>query len=38
MSPLEVFKKRIDVTLRDMVNEHAGDVLMVDLGVLSGLL
>lgn len=35
--PREMFNKRIDVTLRDMVSEHAGDALMADLGVLSGL-
>jgi len=33
----ERFNTRISVALRDMVSEHAGDALMVDLGVLSGL-
>ena len=34
---LEVFKKRVDVALRDMVSGHGGDGLMVGLGDLSGL-
>jgi len=32
---LEVFKKRIDVTLRDMVSEHGEDGLMDGLDDLS---
>jgi len=34
---LEVFKSRVDVALRDMVNGHGGDRLMVGLDGLSGL-
>ena len=34
---LEVFKKQGDVALRDVVNMHGGDVLMVGLDGLSGL-
>ena len=34
---LEVFKKCGDVTLRDMVNGHGGDGLMVGLDDLRGL-
>ena len=36
-SSLEVFKKRGDVALRDVVNGHGGDGLMVGLDDLSGL-
>ena len=35
--PLQVFKKRVDVALRDMVSGHGGDGLVVRLGELSGL-
>ena len=31
---LEVFKKHLDVVLRDMVSRHGGDGLMVELGDL----
>ena len=34
---LEVFKKRVDVALRDPVSGHGGDGLVVGLGDLSGL-
>lgn len=34
---LVVFKRRIDVALRDMVCAHGGNGLMVGLGDLSGL-
>ena len=34
---LEVFEKRADVALRDMVSGHGGDGLMVGLGDLRGL-
>ena len=34
---LEVFKKQGDVALRDVVNMHGGDVLMVGLHDLSDL-
>ena len=34
---LEVFKKCVDVAVRDMVNEHGGDGLMVGFDDLSGL-
>ena len=34
---LVVFKKRVDVALRDVVSGHGGDGLMVGLGDLSGL-
>ena len=34
---LEVLKKRVDVALRDVVNGHGGDELMVGLDDLSGL-
>jgi len=34
---LEVFKKRVDVALRDMVSGHGGDGLMIGLDGLSGL-
>jgi len=34
---LEVFKKRVDVALQDMVNRHGGDGLMVGLDDLRGL-
>ena len=34
---LEVFKKRVDVTLRDVVSRHSGDGLMVGLDDHSGL-
>ena len=34
---LEVFKKCVDVALRDMVSEHGGDGLMVGLDDLRGL-
>ena len=34
---LEVFKKCIDVALRDMVSGHCGDGLTVGIDVLSGL-
>ena len=33
---LEVFKKRADVALRDMVSGHGGDGWMVGLDDLSG--
>jgi len=33
---LEVFKKRGDRALRDMVSGHGGDGLLVGLGDLSG--
>jgi len=33
-SSLEVFKKREDVTQRDMVSGHGGDGLMIGLGDL----
>ena len=32
-----VFKKRVDVTLMDMVSGHGGDGLVVELDELSGL-
>ena len=35
--PLEVFKIRVDVVLRDMVSGHGGDGLMVALDDLGGL-
>jgi len=35
---LEVFKRRVDVALRDTVSGHGGDGLMVALDDLSGLL
>jgi len=35
--PLEVFMKRADVALRDVVSGHGGDGLMVGLDDLSGL-
>ena len=34
---LEVFKKRADVALRDMVSGHGGDGSMVGLNDLDGL-
>ena len=34
---LKVFKKRADVTLRDVVSGHGGDRSMVELDDLSGL-
>ena len=34
---LEVFKKCVDVALRDVVSKHAGDGLMVGLDDLRGL-
>ena len=34
---LEVFKKCVDVALREMVSEHGGDGLMVGLVSLRGL-
>jgi len=34
---LEVYKKRVDVALRDMVSGHAGDVSTVGLSDLRGL-
>ena len=34
---LEVFKKHVDVALRDMVSGHGGDGLMVGLGDINGL-
>jgi len=37
---LEVFKKHVDVALRDIISEHGGDGLMIgldDLGVFSNL-
>jgi len=34
---LEVFKKHVDMSLRDMVNGHGGDGLAVGLDDLSGL-
>mgnify|MGYP001856881985 CR=1 FL=1 len=34
---LEVFKKRVDVALRDVVNGHGEDGLVVGLGDLRGL-
>ena len=34
---LEVFKKCVDVALRDMVSKHGGDGLMVGLDDLRGL-
>ena len=37
---LEVFKKYVDVALRDIISEHGGDGLMIgldDLGVFSNL-
>ena len=34
---LEVFKKHMDVALRDMVSGHGGDGLMVGLGDINGL-
>ena len=34
---LEVFKKCVDVALRDTVSEHGGGGLVVGLGDLSGL-
>ena len=34
---LEVFKKTVDVALRDVVTGHGGDGWMVGLGTLSGL-
>jgi len=34
---LEVFKNRVDVTLRDVVGEHGGDEWMVGRDDLSGL-
>ena len=38
-TPLEVFKKRVDETLRNMVSGHGGGgVLMVGLDDLSSLL
>ena len=41
MSPvveaLEVFKKRVGVTLRNMVSGHSGDGLMIGLDALRGL-
>ena len=36
-SPLEMFKKRVDVALRDMVSGYGGDGLVVGLGDLRGL-
>ena len=33
---LEVFKKRVDVALRDMVSRHGGAGLMIGLDDLSG--
>ena len=35
--PLEVFMKRADVALRDVVSGHGGDGLMVELKDLSSL-
>jgi len=35
--PLEVFKKHVDVALRDVVSGHGGDALMVGRGDLSDL-
>jgi len=35
---LEMFKKHVDVALRNMVSRHGGDGLMVGLDDLSGLL
>lgn len=35
---LKVFKNRVDVAQRDMVNGHGGDELMVELEDFSGLL
>ena len=35
---LEVFQSCVDVALRDVVNGHGGDGLMVGLGDLRGLL
>ena len=35
---MEVFNKRVDVALRDMVSGHGGHVLMVGLDDLSGLI
>ena len=35
--PLEMFKNRVDVALRDVVSGHGGDGLMVGLGDLRGL-
>ena len=34
---VEVFKKDVDVALRDIVSEHGGDELMVELDDLRGL-
>lgn len=34
---LEMFRNRIDVTLRDMVSSHGGDGLMDELDDLGGL-
>ena len=34
MLPLEVFKNRVDVALRDMVSGHGGDGLVLDLMLL----
>lgn len=34
---LEVFKKRVDVALRDMVSAHGGDGLIFGLGNFSSL-
>lgn len=34
---LEVFKKSLDVALRDMISGHGGDGLMMELRDLSGL-
>ena len=34
---LEVFRKRVDVALRDVVSEHGRDGLMVGLDDLGGL-
>lgn len=35
--PLEVPKKRVDMALRDMINGHGEDELLVGLEDLSGL-
>ena len=34
---MEVFKKHVDIALRDVVGGHGGDGLTVGLGDLSGL-